>query len=420
MAWLERGYSLTQSAGLAFRHLNPAGIGAGFVAAIFSISGPGLIVMNAAQQGNLPPELATSWLCILYLTGGLYTLYYALRYRLPVVAAYSIPGAIIIGKSLTHLTFPEVVGSYYIVAVIVGLISVSGLIKKAIHQLPLPIMLGMIAGVMMSFGMGLIDALKSKPALIAPPVIVFFGLMAAKKFSEKVPPILAAILLGGVLVTYLGLAQWQLLHFGLASPRLFPAPQFTVRAFFELAIPLSILAMAVQNIQAVGVLLAEGYKNLPINAMFILPAIGTLQNALFGGHPCVTAGPSTAICSSPAAGPDKSLRFIAAISEAICWIAFSLVAGVAIAAASVVPRELTAMLAGLAMFGVLISAFAGAFGGAFRSGALVAFLVAVSNITILNVGAPFWSLIVGVAFSLWLDRDDFRKLRLKEAREKAA
>jgi benzoate membrane transport protein len=112
MAWMERGYNLFETARIALKNINPAGPGTGFVAAIFSISGPGLIVMNAAQQGNLSPEVATSWLCILYLTGGLYTIYYALRYRLPVVAAYSIPGAIIIGKSLGHLSINEAVGSY--------------------------------------------------------------------------------------------------------------------------------------------------------------------------------------------------------------------------------------------------------------------------------------------------------------------
>ncbi|MDF2876807.1 MAG: ydcO, partial [Sporomusa sp.] len=103
MAWMEPGYKLTESLKVAVKNANAAGIGTGFVAAIFSIMGPGVIVMNAAQQGKLAPEVATSWLFAIYMTGGLLTIYYALKYRLPLVAAYSIPGAIIIGKSLTHL-----------------------------------------------------------------------------------------------------------------------------------------------------------------------------------------------------------------------------------------------------------------------------------------------------------------------------
>jgi benzoate membrane transport protein len=194
-------------------------------------------------------------------------------------------------------------------------------------------------------------------------------------------------------------------------------PQFTAAGFFELAVPLTILAIGVQNIQAVGVLMAEKYKNLPINAMFILPALGTIQNAIMGGHPCVTAGPSTAICCSSAAGEDKSKRFIAAISEGLLWISFALVAGMVIAAANLVPKELTAMLAGLAMFDVLVNAFNGAFSGKFKIGAFVSFLVAMSHITILNIGAPFWALLFGLAFSVVLERGDFAKLRAAKEKE---
>ncbi|MBI4456878.1 MAG: benzoate/H(+) symporter BenE family transporter [Acidobacteria bacterium] len=417
MAWVEPGYNVWESAKIALKNINPAAVGTGFVAAIFSIAGPGLIVMNAAQQGKLAPELATSWLFILELTGGLYSIYFALRYRLPVVIAYSIPGVILIGKSLTHLSFGEAVGAYYVVAVVVGLLSISGLVKKAVSYLPLPVMLGMIAGVMMSFGVSLIDASKAQPLLIAPPVAIFFILMVFRNFSRKFPPILGAVLVGGFLVTFLDMANWDTLRFSLARPVLYMTPEFTAAGFFELAIPLSVLAIGVQNIQAVGVLMAEGYKNLPVNSIFIFPTIGTLQNALFGGHPSVTAGPSTAICSSPAAGEDKSLRFIAVIVDGMFWLAFALFAGLVIAAADVVPKELTAMLAGLAMFGVLIHAFSGAFNGQFRSGALVSFLVAVSNITIFNIGAPFWALVLGLLFSLLLEPGDFYKLHVQKEKE---
>jgi benzoate membrane transport protein len=97
---MEPGYSLLESIKISLTNINLAGIGAGFVAAIFSIMGPGVIVMNAAKQGGLSPAAATSWLFAIYMTGGLFTIYYALRYRLPLVAAYSIPGQPLLGKLL--------------------------------------------------------------------------------------------------------------------------------------------------------------------------------------------------------------------------------------------------------------------------------------------------------------------------------
>jgi benzoate membrane transport protein len=170
-----------------------------------------------------------------------------------------------------------------------------------------------------------------------------------------------------ILATIFDKVDWGLLQFKLATPTLFLHPQFTARAFLELALPLTILVMA-YRMYIVGVLMAEGYKNIPINAIFITPAIGTILNAFLGAHPCVTAGPSTAICASSASGENKSLRFIAALSEGTIWILCALSAGVAISAANLMPKEMTAILAGLAMFGVLISSFMGAFSGRFSMG----------------------------------------------------
>ena len=72
-----------------------------------------------------------------------------------------------------------------------------------------------------------------------------------------------------------------------------------------------------------------------------------------------------------------------------------------------VPKEFTAVLAGLAMFEVFASAFKGAFAGKFRFGALVAFFVAVTNLSILNVGAPLWAILLGILTSLLVEREDF-------------
>lgn len=414
MAWLEKGYNLAESAKIAVKNLTPGALGTGFVAAIFSIMGPALIVMNAAKQGNLDNATATSWLFIIYLTGGLFTLFYSLRYRLPIVAAYSIPGAVLIGKSMNHLSFAEVVGATIIVGIITLLIAVSGVIKKAVDSLPLPVMLAMISGVMLSFGTNVVSAAATQPLLVAPAIMAFFGLLFWKRLSKTVPPILGAVLMAVVMVSVLGLGKWDTLQLKLASPMLYTTPAFTLAGFFELALPLTILAIGVQNIQAIGVLLAEKYQP-PTNAIFIMPALGTFLNAAFGGHPCVTAGPSTAICSGASAGEKKELRYVASITDGFIWMAFALVAGVAIEAASLVPKEVTAMLAGLAMFDVLLNAFAGAFSGKFRVGALVAFLIAVSNVTILNIGAPFWSLVLGLVFSLIFDKADFVKVKQEVA-----
>ncbi len=75
------------------------------------------------------------------------------------------------------------------------------------------------------------------------------------------------------------------------------------------------------------------------------------------------------------------------------------------------PPAFIATLAGLAMLRVLQTAFVTSFGGRFTLGALVTFLVTVTDLTILNVGAAFWGLLAGVLVSLMLERADFATLR---------
>ncbi len=83
-------------------------------------------------------------------------------------------------------------------------------------------------------------------------------------------------------------------------------------------------------------------------------------------------------------------------------------AKVVVDSVNMVPKEFTAVLAGLAMFDVFSSAFRGAFAAKFRYGALVAFFVAVTNLSILNIGAPFWAIVFGVLISLVLEFPDFK------------
>ena len=47
----------------------------------------------------------------------------------------------------------------------------------------------------------------------------------------------------------------------------------------------------------------------------------------------------------------------------------------------------------------------------FTLGALVTFIVTVSDITVLNIGAAFWGLIAGILVSMLLEREDFAAVR---------
>ncbi|EAX48467.1 benzoate transporter [Thermosinus carboxydivorans Nor1] len=403
---MEKGYSLRESLQILWANISAAGVGTGLVATLFSTLGPGVIVMNAAKQGGLTDAQAVSWLFGIYVFGGLSTMFMSLRYRIPVVIAYSIPGAVLLGKVLPQFTLNEAVGAYMLVGLATFTLTATGAIKKVVDHIPVPIMLGMVGGVLLSFGVSMFSAAIKTPSIYGVMLVVFFITMTFRRFSQKIPPIMIAMIAGAILLTSFGLVKPVSLNLQLAKP-VFVIPDISLKAILNISVPLFFLVIGVQNIQAVGVLMAEGYKP-PINAMYLVPSIGAFINGLVGAHPAVTAGPSTAICSSSAAGERKDMRFIAAFFEGVFWFLFALSAKVAIDAVKLVPSEFTAVLAGLAMFDVFGSAFKGAFSGQFRSGAVVAFFVAITNLSILNIGAPFWAIIFGVLTSLLLEKNDFK------------
>jgi len=403
---IEKGYDLRESFKLMWTNINAAGVGTGLVATLFSTLGPGVIVMNAAKQGGLTEAQAVSWLLGIYAFGGLATMYMSLRYRIPVVIAYSIPGAILLGKILSQFTLSEAVGAYMLIGLVTLILVLTGTIKTVIDHIPVPIMLGMVGGVLLSFGVSMFSAAIKTPSIYGIMLVVFFVGLSYRRFSQKFPPIIVAMVLGAGLLHISGLIKPVALSWEFAHPS-FVLPSISIPAILNISVPLFFLVIGVQNIQAVGVLLAENYKP-PINAMYLVPSIGAFINGFLGAHPAVTAGPSTAICSSSAAGERKDLRFIAAFWEGVFWFCFALSAKVAVEAVKLVPPEFTAVLTGLAMFDVFGSAFRGAFTSTFRSGAVVAFFVAITNLSILNVGAPFWAIVFGVLTSLIVERGDFK------------
>jgi benzoate membrane transport protein len=236
-------------------------------------------------------------------------------------------------------------------------------------------------------------------------VVVYFLFMALRKFSQAIPPILPAMVVGVILLGFYGKITPVPVPLEFASVE-FVTPSFSLGAIINIGIPLFFLVVGVQNIQAVGVLIAEGYKP-PINATYIIPGVASIINAFLGAHNAVCAGPSTAICCGANSGPRKDLRYIASFFEGVFWFLFALGVKMAVDAVKLVPPEFASVLAGLAMFEVFGSAFRGAFTTKFKAGAMVAFFICITNQSILGIGSPFWAIVLGVLTSLVVEREDF-------------
>jgi benzoate membrane transport protein len=376
---------------------------------LFAVTGPFLIYVNAAKQGGLSPAEFNSWIFGGYFICGLLTLLLTLCYRQPLLAAISIPGGVLAGAALTHLTFSDVIGAYLLTGVSITALAATGSVKRVMDWLPKPITMAMVAAVLLPFGNGIVSAFKETPLLSAVTLAGFIAVSLMPRLAKKFPPVLAAILAGLLTTSLLGQANWQNLTFAVASPIVF-TPTFTIGAAVELILPLALTVIAVQNAQGIAILTNMEYQP-PVNAVTIMSGLGSFLVGLFGSQSACLAGPMTGIVTNPGVGP-KDARYAAAVVTGVLWMLFGLFAPMATALTQILPSSLIALLAGLALLDVLARCFHSAFGERFRLGALFTFIITLSGINLFNIGAPFWGLLGGTAISMILERADFASSRL--------
>lgn len=380
--------------------LNLNSISAGLVAAIFGCSGPALIVIGAAQAGQLTNGQTVAWLLAIYLLGGIISLFMGIRYRMPITGAYSIPGAAIMVAAFATFSYQEAVGAFIMAGVLVLILGFAGVIGRIMRWVPMPIVMAMIAGAMIRFGIGAVNAVSAAPIIAGSATLAFF---LTGRVTRRVPPVLSALVVGLVVTVAMGGLQTGTAAIDFVMPE-FTVPVFTLGAFFGIAVPLAALVIGAENAQAIGVLMAEGYKP-PINAMTVVSGVGGILAGMMGGHNANIAGPMTAICSSEQAG-EKDKRYGATVVNGVLFGAFGLFAGLAVPWVMALPKALIGVVAGLAMIGVLLSALQGAFGPRLGNqvGAFVAFVVGMSSLNLLGISAPFWALVFGVLASLLADK----------------
>jgi benzoate membrane transport protein len=377
----------------------------GVTAWLFAVTGPFLIYVNAARQGNLSALELNSWIFGGYFICGLLSVALSLYYRLPLLAAITIPGGVLVASALTHLRFEEIIGAYLVTGVLITVLGATGAVKRGMEWLPMPIAMAMVAGILLPFGMGIITSLQQTPLVSGMTLIAYLSVSLVKPLAKRFPPVLGAIIVGLIAVAAAGQANWRLLTFGIAEFKFF-TPQFTWPAAVELVIPLALTVIAVQNAQGIAILQNMGYRP-PLDAVTITSGVGSILVAPFGSQSVCLAGPMTGIVTNPSVGPKES-RYAAALVTGILWMAFGLFSPMATALSQILPASLVNLLAGLALLEVLGSCFAASFGEKFRLGALFTFLITISGIRLLNIGAPFWGLVGGTFVSALLERQDFR------------
>jgi len=379
----------------------------GFIGWLFAVTAPVAIILSVGSRGGLSEAEIASWVFGVFFVNGLISILFCWLYRQPLVFFWTIPGAVLVGPALAHLSFAEVVGTFYLTGLLIFLLSITGWVRRAMAAVPMPIVMGMVAGVFLRFGLDLVRALHSDLVIAGPMVLAWLVLSALPSLGRRMPPLIGALLVG-IGVALFGdrfdAGTFESLQF--IAP-VIQAPAWSLSAAIELVVPLAITVLVVQNGQGIAVLRAVGHQP-PVNAIAAACGIGSMIAATFGGVCSCLTGPTNAIVSS-SGKPER--HYTGGIFVGVLALAFGLLAPTFTRFLLDAPEAFVMTLAGLAMLKILQAAFTTCFGGRFTLGALVAFLVTVADLPLFNIGAAFWGLIAGLLVSRLLERADFAAVK---------
>jgi benzoate membrane transport protein len=377
------------------------------VAFIFAASGPVAILLAVGTRGGLPESDLASWIFGAFFVNGIISIAFCWLYRQPLVFFWSIPGVVLVGPALGHLGFPEIVGAYLACGALMLVLGLSGWVKRFMDAVPMPIVMAMVAGVFLRFGLDLVFAIRDAFWIAAPMTLAFLALSASPRLARALPPVIGALIVGALMVAVLGQFEARGANaLAIVRPHLF-VPSFSWRAMLELVVPIAITVLVVQNGQGIAVLRAADHQP-PVNAITAACGAGALVSGMVGTVSTCLTGPVNAILTGSG---EKHRQYTAGIMVGVLALAFGLFSPVFTRLMLATPQAFIAALAGLAMLRVLQTAFSVSFRGRFTLGALVTFLVTVADVAIFNVGAPFWGLVLGVAVSWLLERVDFAASR---------
>jgi benzoate membrane transport protein len=390
---------------------------AGLISVIVNYGGTFILVFQAAKVADLSAELVASWVWSVSIGVGLTGLFLSWRFREPIITAWSTPAAAFLVTALATTPYAEAVGAYMIsAAAFVGL-GLSGYFEKVIRLIPPGIASGLLAGILLQFGIGAFGGASVDPLLVGLLIVAYVVL---KRFSARYA-VVGLLALGMVFLLTQDRVDLSGLKLELAAP-VFTMPTFSLNALLSVALPLFLITLTGQYMPGMLVLRNDGFKT-SANPIVTVTGLGSLLMAPFGSHAFNIAAITAAIATGREAHEDPRKRWIAGIAAGSFYVLVG-VFGVTLAAVFMAfPATFITTLAGLALLGTIGGSLAGAMADpTSREAALITFLASAANITLLGIGGAFWGLVIGLGAYLVLNgrlpRRDRADLTVSEATAK--
>jgi benzoate membrane transport protein len=365
-------------------------ITAGFISVLVGFTSSAAIIFQAAKAAGATPDQIGSWMMALGVGMGVTTIGLSLRYKAPIITAWSTPGAALLATSLTGVPMAEAIGAFIFSAVLIIICGITGWFEKIISRIPLPIAGAMLAGILFQFGIDVFNSMEHRLLLVG---CMFITYLLTKKMLPRYP-IVMVLIVGLAVCQFQGLLNFDDFEFVAVKPQ-FIIPVFSFQTLISIGIPLFVVTMVSQNIPGIAVLRSAGYQT-PLSPLISWTGFATLLLAPLGGYALNLAAITAAICTGEEAHENPNKRYIATLSAGFFYLLLGLSGAAVVGLLRAFPTEFVLGLAGLALIGTIASSLNTAVSdGKTREAAIITFLVTASGMTVFGIGSAFWGLVVG-------------------------
>ena len=384
---------------MAMKHnhsLQLSHLAAGFTSVIVGYSSSVLIVIEAARQAGVSESQLISWLLVLGLAMGLSTLYFSWRFKMPVITAWSTPGAVFLISTAGDFSLAEITGAFLFAGILSLLAARSRMLMRGIERIPPALSAAMLAGILLPYCLGIFTSVQDYPLLSTLFILIY--LLGSRWFPRYLMLVLLVIAaLAALMIT--GTSS-KPIRFALPALE-WVMPVFNSAAVISIGLPLFLITTLSQNLPGISIQHSHGYK--PDNR-FVLTGIALVQlfSAPFGGFMINLAAITAAICMADNVDENPARRYLAGVVAGVGYCLAGLFAVTIALIFTQMPLVVTSLLAGLALLSTLQSSLLRSLHDApYRQGAMLTLLCSASGLSLVGISAPVWGLLVGMV-TLWL------------------
>ena len=384
------------AAGRNWSDWSASSVTAGFLAVLVSFTGPLAIFYQAAQAAQVDSAAFASWVWGISIGAAVSGIALSWVLRIPVITAWSAPGTALLIALFPGLSLNEAIGAYLSAAAILLVIGLSGSFDRLMAHVPKGVASGMMAGILLPFGLDAFRATGSMPLLA-------FGMIAAYLvFRRRVPrySVLLLLVAGVLLAFFTGATHFSGLTLEQVAPR-FIAPAWSWSSTFSLALPLVLVTLTGQYLPGMAVLHASGYA-ANVRPIMTVNSLVSLAVACTGGITIAIAAITAAMCTGRDAHEDPRRRYVAGIANGVFYLLAGMCGGSIVMLFAALPKELVVTLAGLALLGPIMANLAGiVVAEDHHEASVITFLATASGMSFLGLGSAFWGIAIGMG-AYWM------------------